>query len=342
MTLVDDRRGLRVRDDLLIETRISDVRLVESDTPGICRFEADVSEAEYVNANNRKYRADVLERAFEEMNAQIALHPGAVDHPDWTGLSITDLGIVWEQFWREGMVWKGRGRTIDTAKGRDLRAALEAGVPIGFSTRGWGKGHEEKIDGRTVLVLDEFSFNRDGQRGGVDAVVNPSVRHARVTSVRKEDEDQMEKELKEAQEELAAAQKRIAELESELAQATSRADESEKAKAQAESERDDLKSRVETLESELADFRKQADEAALEAKLVALTKDHRFGASIREGAKEIGVTLENAELVVAAVTKLIEAAASAANEGNPRGVIQTDEDAEPKRKSEIDLESMGL
>ena len=106
-----------------IENRIERVKVLESTGDGAFRFEAVVSEADYINQNRRMYPERVLFPAFSKVTAEIERHPGTVDHPDPYGpVSVSDLGIAWESFWFEGSQVIGRGRIIPTAKGRDLQA----------------------------------------------------------------------------------------------------------------------------------------------------------------------------------------------------------------------------
>jgi hypothetical protein len=239
---------------------------------------------------------------------------------------VRDLGIAWESFRREGSLIIGVGRVIGTAKGRDLQAAMEAGVAVGFSTRGRGAGEEQQLAGRTVFVLDSYELDT------VDAVVDPSVGHARVRSFTKEEKEQMDKELKEAQEALEAATGRAAELEQQLSEATSAREAAEGLVAERDERIVSLEARVAELEGEL----ETRQEDALEAKLISLTNGHRFAPTIIAQAKALGVTLESAENVVAVLSGMVEGIAAAhneevpADEGQPRGVVSTEEDKEPE------------
>lgn len=309
-------------DVVFVETRFVRPTILENTegSSGV-RFEAVVSEADYINGNRRMYPQRVLFPAFEAINGRLELHPGSVDHPDpYEPPSYTDMGIAWESFRFEGSQVVGTGKTIQTQKGRDLEAVIQAGIAVGFSTRGRGASEEETIDGRTVAVLTEYELV------AVDAVVDPSVGHARIRSFTKESLDLMEKELEETKAALEAANARIAELEGQLAE-VSAAKETAEAQVAADAEsRAVLEARVSELEAEIVSHAGDA----LEAKLVALTSGHRFAAAIIAEAKKLSATLETAENVVAILTPLIEGAASAANEdlGSPRGDTSTTEDSE--------------
>ena len=307
-----------------VENRFERVKVLESASDGTFRFEAVVSEMDYVNQNRRMYPEQVMWPAFETVNAEIALHPGTVDHPDpYEPVSVDDLGIAWESFRREGSLIIGVGRIIETARGKNLRAAMEAGVAVGFSTRGSGAGEEAQLAGRTVFVLSEYKLDT------VDAVVDPSVGHARIRSFTKEEKERMDKELETAQESVRVAEARVAELEQQLSEATSAREAAEGLVAERDERIATLEARVNELEGEL----ETRHEDALEAKLISLTNGHRFAPTIIAQAKALGVSLENAETVVGVLTGVIEGVAAASNEdiadqGQPRGDVSTTEDVE--------------
>jgi predicted nucleic acid-binding Zn-ribbon protein len=334
--------------ELLSEEHIAPVTVLESDGSGVLRFEAIVSEADFRNRNNRIYPREVLFPAFERHNEQIArglAQPGLVDHPGFlSGASVSDIGVAWENFWFEGALVKGRGRIVPTAKGRDLEAAMQAGIAVGFSTRGYGEAEEEERDGETVRVMRAYDLET------VDAVVDPSVLHARVTRYTKEELDAMEKELEEARAALEAAQGRTTELECQVEATNSRVSElegelaaaNERAEAAA-AEGNTLRERVTALESELAKLAAEKAETDLENKLNELTSEHRFGATIRAKVKEmrakgLAVNLDTIEGIVALLRDLVEAAGAAANDqATPAGDLSTDEDAAPAEDTQNGL-----
>jgi hypothetical protein len=272
--------------------------------------------------------------AFEAVNTAIERHPGTVDHPDPYGaISVDDLGIAWESFRREGSLIIGLGRIIPTVRGKNLQAAMEAGVAIGFSTRGRGAGEEQQIAGRTIYVLSEYQLDT------VDAVLDPSVGHARIRSFTKEEKEQMDKELETAQEATRVAEARVGELEQQLSEATSAREAAEAQVAERDERISALEARVSELEGEL----ESRQDDALEAKLISLTSGHRFAPTIISQAKALGVNLENAENIVSVLAGMVEGIAAAhnedvpADEGQPRGKVDTNEDVETPAKNEDEL-----
>lgn len=296
----------------VVEELFLPVRSVENEG-GVLRFEAIVSEADYVNGNSRLYPEAVLFPAFMALKEKgLENYPGLVDHPDpWGPGSISDIGIAWEDVWFEGKRVIARGRAVSTTKGKDLCAAMENKIPVGFSTRGYGEWEEETRDGRSVRVFKTIKFETVA-----DAVLTPSVTFARVRSISKEEQERMNEELQTAQTALSAAEARVAEL--------TAANEAQATVAEAlTADNAALKQRVADLEAAIA----AASTEAVEAKLVTLTAGHRFAATIVEQAKALGATIETAETVVKSLTALVEAAATAQPTAAPTGDVSTTEDA---------------
>lgn len=338
----------------ITEDTLAQVRVLEADGSGVVHFEAVVSEADFLNRNRRVYPESVLFPAFERLNEEISKWKaqgfkgaaGAIDHPEGH-MSISDQGLAWEEFIFEGKKVIGRGFIVPTAKGRDLQAVVQAGLPAGFSTRGWADSETfEAEDGKPakrMLALDLET---------VDAVSDPSVMHARITRVIKEETDKMEEELKQAQEALAAALARVAELEALVAEANTARDAVVATDAEAEAKTEALVARVAELEAVVAEAAKVTADNELTAKLNELTEGHRFAPTIIAEARELGVTIETAEKVVSRLTTLVEGVAAASNgAGAPKGDTSTEEDAEavvedtkPTRTEQelADLKAAGL
>ena len=208
---------------------------------------------------------------------------------------------------------------------------MEAGIAVGFSTRGFGEQEEfVAADGKPANRMMAYDLET------VDAVVSPSVKHARVRNFTKEETETMEEELREAKAALEAALARIAELESAETVPASE-------NAAVVAERDELKTTLEAAQAQVAELEaaaaelttlkaeaaKTAAENDLTAKLNELTEGHRFAPTIVTKARELGVSLETVERVVETLKGLVEAAGAAANEQvPPRGDLSSDEDAE--------------
>lgn len=311
--------GKTVQGELSIEERLETAAVVESaqlpDGKRKLVFEAIVAEANFLNRNRRIYPLDVLWPAFEQVNEDLGAYPGEVDHPTDGKLSYSSNGIAWRAFWLEGTSVKARGEIIWTQRGSDLAANIEAGIKVGFSTRSYTLHEEVEMEGQLARRIRRMT------PPFVDAVVDPSVRHARMDSYTKEELDTMEQELTEAREKMTAAESRATQAEEQLTTANGRIAE--------------LEQRNTELEAQAAEAITLKAEGAYTAKLNELTGEHRFGAAIRaevEALRSEGVqiTAENVEKYVARFTPLVEAAGAAANnEATPRGDVSTDEDKDP-------------
>ncbi len=322
--------------ELIVEVRSAPVRLLEEVDAsgalipnGTLRFEAIVSEADFLNRNRRVYPEHVLFPAFEQYNAQIAdgtAQPGLVDHPERGGNpSLLASGVKWERFHFEGKLVIGTGTVIMTHAGKDLAAVMKAGVSVPFSTRGYGEQIEiEGPDGRPARqMLAGYELET------VDAVADASVKHARLRRISQEDTDQMEKELEELKAALAEANTKLAAYESAATNHTSTVEGLNGTVAALTTENAALVAKVAELEAKLAEVQASAGENALTVHLHKLTEGHRFAATIIKESLEMGVTLASADKVVARVKILVEAAGAAANDtSKPRGDTSTSEDTD--------------
>lgn len=345
--------------EIIVESRIAPVTVLESAEGKTLRFEAVVSEADHLNRNRRVYPETVLFPAFERLNENIAQYGGvggAVDHPGpFNPSAIPDIGIKWEGFRFEGKQVIGTGSVVPTTRGRDLAAVIEAGLPVGFSTRGFGESEEaeDTLRGKHRVMKAGFELET------IDAVVDPSVFHARLRHYRRESIEEMNEELNAALEakgaaeaKLTSSEARVAELEGTVAEKSSTVETLEARVTELTQANESLTARVGELEAELSESRQQAEENALTAKLNELVEGHRFAPTIIAEARELGVTLESAEKVVTRLKALVEAAGASANEdaGQPRGVVESDEDAaqqtaegtELSDEDEAELRAAGL
>ena len=319
-----------------IDTTYSPVSIVLSeskDPTAPLKFKAVVAEADFVNANGRRYPKAILEDAFNQVNSSLSKYPGNVDHPGYYSDddSVSDMGISWtEPFEFEGNRVIGSGTVIQTAKGRDLEAVIKSGISVGFSTR--TNADYEYMDeaGKRVQVIKKMTPPY------VDAVTRPSVQHTGIISkesikgdidmdstleaiqgMYKDQITGINAQLLEAKQASAESAIKNAALTESLA----KLDESFKASVK----------RAEALEAELSTFRSLNEAALLDAKLSELTLDHRFAKAIIAEAKLAGVTLESAAKLIPAMTRLVESQASGVT---PRGKVDsTNEDTEkPKDK----------
>lgn len=110
--------------------------------------------ADKPTANKRLYPHSLWESQIGRLSPQLKDRKvlGELDHPSDGRTSLQRVSHVLTDLRLEGDLVVGEALILDTAKGRDLRAMLEAGVPVGVSSRGYGS---TKSDGKGVEVVQE-------------------------------------------------------------------------------------------------------------------------------------------------------------------------------------------
>ena len=302
-------------------------------------FRALVAEADFVNANGRRYPYSILKEAFDMTNASLASYPGNVGHPDmWDdGDEFDSMGINWkEAFVFEGTKVYGKGQIIRTPKGAALEAVMRSGVAVGFSTRTDAKFEYMEEGGRRIAVINEMTPPY------VDAVKRPSVMHTGVMSMESQKGDfNMDPQLvMEELKKLYTAQiddlnKRLSESRIENSEGQGNLKVLTESFKTLEEAHTSLLKESEKLKLELSEFRKLNESAILDAKLGALTLDHRFAKAIIAEAKNAGVTLETAEKMIPAMTRLVESQAAGSAPRSKGYFNNTTEDDERKKPTPI-------
>jgi len=113
-------------------------------------------------ANKRLYRPQVWESNFARLKSSLDEKKvlGELDHPESGRTALQRASHVVTFLSLEGDVVKGEAEILDTAKGKDLKAILGAGVPVGVSSRGYGStkinkdGIEEVQDDYKLVTFD--------------------------------------------------------------------------------------------------------------------------------------------------------------------------------------------
>lgn len=148
---------------------------------GLQRFRGKFQEAEAVNKNKRMYSYDVLQENVDRLMNAIKSRKliGELDHPTDSIIHFTNASHVITNLWWEGKVLMGEAEILDTASGLQLKRLIEAGIPIGISSRGVGNG---KVNEDGILVIGEsyklITF---------DAVADPSTHEAYQTVAPKDE-----------------------------------------------------------------------------------------------------------------------------------------------------------
>lgn len=305
---------------------------------GFFRFTAVLSEADVINKNGRVYPRPILEAAILEAKAHRneaenrVLKVGKNEHPDRsynatpasTGLSAN--AVVWEDIWMEdsGRVL-GRGRTIETAAGKDLEANIKARSGVGFSKRGLGRFEEDFWSGSIAQVAREYVLVT------VDAVDDPS-HNTSVLSYGESVEETLEEIvseslLKELQESVLAAKTEAitAKFEAELKIASAKLEAAESVNTSLTNVLEATKAEVETYKAKVAELEAELAElpkvAAIESKINSLLEGNANASAIKLVLADLAdagapITVENAETYVNIAKRSV---GNTVNEANGKG-----------------------
>jgi hypothetical protein len=150
--------------ELLIETlplKITQLQLTESTRragSGNLMVEALLATAEIKNGNGRYYPRELWERELARYNEE-AINKrnsmGELDHPDSTVINLKNASHLINKIWWDGDQIHGTIEILPTPSGNIVKALLESGVTIGFSSRGMGS---LKQVGEIAEVQDDFSL----------------------------------------------------------------------------------------------------------------------------------------------------------------------------------------
>lgn len=113
-------------------------------------------------ANGRFYRHNIWESNISRLRPNLESRKvlGELDHPTDGRTALQRASHVITDLRLEGDQVMGEAEILDTAKGRDLKAILAAGVPVGISSRGFGstkpnrEGIEEVQDDYKLVTFD--------------------------------------------------------------------------------------------------------------------------------------------------------------------------------------------
>ena len=174
------RATLRRERQLLREHARTRFQIVQR-KDGPFKIRGVLSRADEVNGNGRVYPLKIWQREIEKL--QPALREkrvlGAADHPADGNSKIEDCAILWERIFLDvdGKTTIGEGTILNTQKGRDLRALVEAGAMVDISSRAWGSLAKTEWKGKIAEVaqdaLELVTF---------DAVLGGSVRNAHLSA----------------------------------------------------------------------------------------------------------------------------------------------------------------
>ncbi|GAF85875.1 unnamed protein product, partial [marine sediment metagenome] len=150
----------------LIDEQVHQVRLEliegKGENAGKVFARGEFGHAAKPTANGRLYQHPIWEsnigRLAENLSARKVL--GELDHPSDGRTALQRASHIITNLQLEGDRVIGEAEILDTAKGRDLKAILAAGVPVGISSRGYGstkpngKGHDVVQEDYKLVTFD--------------------------------------------------------------------------------------------------------------------------------------------------------------------------------------------
>lgn len=150
-----------------------------ADGKKLMRLSAIVTRGDIINSQNQVYPTKLWEAQMTQMNAaaQAGKFIGRVEHQSEKGLQ--DTALKFDKFWMQGNDVCADITVVETQSGLDLKAQIEAGVCVDFSTVGYGSVTQGKFNGQPVdIIQDDFVCHR------IDAVWFASSEGSTTTDVR--------------------------------------------------------------------------------------------------------------------------------------------------------------
>jgi len=159
--------------------------------------------ADVVNGNKRRYPADVVRSAVEELQGHLNESAGQgraiqllgeAEHPSDKGgrANLLETVTKWENVQFDGARVDLTGRILETSKGKDILTLMEGGVMPGVSLRGYGEGKNTGKGDNKIFEVSELHIT------GFDLVLEPSFENSAqlIESIQGDDEMTPEELLK--------------------------------------------------------------------------------------------------------------------------------------------------
>jgi len=128
-------------------------------------------------ANKRFYPEAIWESEFKRLGSQLSEKKvlGELDHPTDGRTSLQRVShVITNLELKDGKV-VGEAEILDTAKGRDLKAIFEAGIPVGISSRGYGSTKTDEKSGINIVQEDYRLVTFDFVAEPADSTAYPNV-----------------------------------------------------------------------------------------------------------------------------------------------------------------------
>lgn len=194
--------------------------------------------ADVVNGNRRRYPADVVRLAVEELRSHLNESAGQgraiqilgeAEHPSDKGgrPNLLETVMKWDEVTFDGTRVDLMGHIIETQKGKDILTLMEGGVMPGASLRGHGDGKDVGKGKDKILEVSELHIT------GFDLVLDPSFQNvAQLLESQNQNNSSMEDDMsEELLNKLQEQEKEKADLNQKLEEAQKLIAEGEKARA---------------------------------------------------------------------------------------------------------------
>ncbi len=99
-----------------------------------------IQRANAPNQNKRVYPREILRREADNYMKAVRENRavGECDHPETSTVALSNVSHVVREMWWEGDDLFGKVEVLATPKGKILETLVEAGIPLGISSRGVG------------------------------------------------------------------------------------------------------------------------------------------------------------------------------------------------------------
>jgi hypothetical protein len=117
-----------------------------------------IQRADKKNQNGRIYPRKLLTREFENYMKAVreSRATGELDHPEESTVSLGKISHVLREMWWDGDDMMGRIEILGTPSGKIAETIIEAGVPLGISSR--GVGSTSKNESGDDFVQEDFNL----------------------------------------------------------------------------------------------------------------------------------------------------------------------------------------
>lgn len=147
------------------------------DKKGRVYVRGEFGRADKPTANKRFYPEAIWESEFKRLGPQLTEKKvlGELDHPSDGRTSLQRVShVITNLRLKDGLVI-GEAEILDTAKGRDLKAIFEAGIPVGISSRGYGSTKTDEKSGINIVQEDYRLVTFDFVAEPADSTAYPNV-----------------------------------------------------------------------------------------------------------------------------------------------------------------------